>query len=224
LTPDDTRAALLYTITVTDAEHEQIETILRYWFGALEGPSDLDRSKNALWWAGDEATDAEIRERFGSLVEQALAGRLSHWADSPRGALALIILLDQFTRNLGRGSAAAYAGDAMALELAEQAIARGHDQQLRPIERSFLYMPMMHAEDPAVALRSLEIYAALSKQIAALGVENYPDSRAHALAHAKIVLDFGRYPHRNELLGRTSTPEELAYMADGAPTFGQTKR
>jgi uncharacterized protein (DUF924 family) len=212
---------------VTDADHEQheqIEAILRYWFGALEGPNDVDRSKNALWWAGNEAIDAQIRERFGGLVEQALAGGLSRWADSPRGALAQIILLDQFTRNLGRGSANAYAGDAMALELTEQAIARGHDEQLRPIERTFLYMPMMHAEDPAVARRSVEIYAELSKQIAGLGVEGYPDSRAHALEHAKIVLDFGRYPHRNELLGRTSTPEELAYMADGAPTFGQTKR
>ncbi|KIG13819.1 putative transmembrane protein [Enhygromyxa salina] len=209
---------------MTETEREQVETILRYWFGELDGPADIDRSKNALWWAGDPATDADIRARFGELVTQATRGALGHWADSPRGALALIILLDQFTRNLGRGTGDAYLGDAMALEVCEQAIAAGLDKQLRPIERSFMYMPMMHAEDVAVARRSLEVYTELSSDIAALGVEGYPDSRAHAVTHANIVLQFGRYPHRNELLGRTSSPEELAFMADGGPTFGQTKR
>jgi uncharacterized protein (DUF924 family) len=209
---------------MTDADREQIDTILRYWFGELDGPTAIDRSKNALWWAGDEATDNDIRERFGGLVAQACAGALSHWTESPRGALALVILLDQFTRNLGRGSADAYVGDARALEISEQMIASGQDKQLRPIERSFLYMPMMHAEDRDVAQRSVDTYAELSKAIAALGVEGYPDSHGHALTHAKIVLQFGRYPHRNELLGRESTADELAFMADGGPSFGQKKR
>lgn len=209
---------------VTDTAREQIETVLHYWFGPLEGPTDIDRSKNALWWAGDEATDADIRGRFGELVARATAGDLAHWTDSPRGALALIILLDQFTRNLGRGSARAYVGDAMALKVCEQAIAHGHDEQLRPIERSFSYMPMMHAEDTTIARRSIEVYTQLSNDIAALGIEGYPDSRAHAQTHADIVLRFGRYPHRNELLGRASSAEELAFMADGGPSFGQTKR
>jgi uncharacterized protein (DUF924 family) len=216
-------AALRYTIAVTD--NDRVETILQYWFGALDGPNDIDRSKNPLWWKGDEATDADIRERFGDLVAQATAGDLSDWlSDSPRSALALIILLDQFTRCLGRGSDQAYVGDAMALKVCEQAMFAGHDKQLRPIERSFMYMPMMHAEDSEVARRSIETYSDLSRDIAALGVEGYPDFRPHAKTHADIVLQFGRYPHRNELLGRPSTPEELAFMADGGPTFGQTKR
>ena len=215
-------AALLYTNRVT--EHDQIETVLRYWFGELEGPTDVDRSKNPLWWSGSEAIDADIRERFGELVEQACAGALSSWAESARGALALVILLDQFTRNLGRGTGEAYKGDAKALAVCEQAIAQGLDNKLRPIERGFLYMPMMHAEDQDIALRSIDIYTQLSNDIDELGVEGYPNSLAHALTHAKIVLRFGRYPHRNELLGRDSSAQELAFMADGGPNFGQAKK
>ncbi|PRQ09443.1 DUF924 family protein [Enhygromyxa salina] len=209
---------------MTDVDREQIETVLRYWFGELDGPAAIDPSKNKLWWAGDVDTDAEIRARFGELVGQAIDGSLSHWTATARGALALIILLDQFTRNLGRGSARAYVGDAMALAVGEQAIARGLDQQLRPIERAFMYMPMMHAEDVEVARRSVEVFTELSNAVAALGVEGYPDFRSHAITHADIVLKFGRYPHRNELLGRPSTPEEQAFMADGGPNFGQAKR
>ncbi|WP_219906891.1 DUF924 family protein [Enhygromyxa salina] len=207
---------------MTDTDREQINTILVYWFGQLDGPTDVDTSKNALWWAGDPTTDADIRERFGDAVARALDGALDHWAESARGALALVILLDQFTRCLGRGSAEAYVGDAAALCICRGAIERGQDRELRPIERSFLYMPLMHAEDPEVARQSVEAFAELSKEVA--GVEGYPDFSSHARGHADIVLRFGRYPHRNELYGRTPTAEEEAFLADGGPTFGQRKR
>src|SRR5262245_60663859 len=124
-----------------------IEDILRFWFGDLREPEDVDRSKMKMWWMGGETVDAEIKERFGGKVEEALEGKLGGWAESPRGSLALVILLDQFTRNVGRGTPSAFAGDHMALDVCLAAIERGQDRPLRLIERSFLYMPMMHAED-----------------------------------------------------------------------------
>lgn len=207
-----------------DAEHEQVEDILRYWFGELSGPNDIDTSKNALWWAGGEAIDAEIRERFGGLVARARAGELEHWARAPRSALALVILLDQFTRNLGRGTAEAFAGDAQALQVTQQALEDGHEQHLRPIERGFLCMPLMHAEDREAARRSLEIFERLSHDIAALGRDGHPDFHPSAVQHAEIVERFGRYPHRNELLGRETTEEEAAFLEGGGPSFGQRKK
>jgi uncharacterized protein (DUF924 family) len=175
-----------------------------------------------MWWMGGDAIDAEIRERFGTRVDEALAGKLGGWTDSPRGSLALVILLDQFTRNLGRGSAGAFAGDRAALQTCLSAIERGQDRHLRPIERAFLYMPMMHAEDRDMARRSIETFEQLSREVAVLG-GNYPDFRSHAVQHADIVLRFGRFPHRNEILGRTPSPDESEFLASGGPSFGQKK-
>lgn len=211
------------TRTVHDAEREQIEGILEYWFGELDGPHDFDPSKNALWWAGGEQVDAEIRERFADQVARARAGQLDHWAESPRGALALVILLDQFTRNLGRGTPEAFAADDRAQQLSQRSIERGLDQQLRPIERGFLYMPLMHAEDREIAQRSRELFGQLSREVEALGLDDHPDFLPHAKQHAEIVERFGRYPHRNEILGREPTPEEEAFLANGGPSFGQSK-
>jgi uncharacterized protein (DUF924 family) len=199
-----------------------IEEVLRFWFGELEGPTDIDMSKNRLWWSGGGAIDAEIEERFGNLVARALDGQLRNWTESARGSLALVILLDQFTRNLGRGTANAFAGDPASLKVCLEAVDKGFDRLLRPIERSFLYMPMMHAENEDVARRSLETFERLSREIAALG-GNYPDFRSHAVMHAEIVLRFGRFPHRNEALGRSSTAEEIQFLASGGSTFGQKK-
>ena len=200
----------------------RIEQVLTYWFGELSGPTDVDRSKNELWWEGGEAVDADIRERFGDLVGAACAGDLSGWTREPRGALALVILLDQFTRNVHRGTAEAFSGDARAVSIVDAAIASGHDRQLRFIERAFLYMPLMHAEDRVTAERSLAVFGALSSEISALGAE-LPDFVSSATQHADIVRQFGRYPHRNELLGRSTTDEERAFLDGGGPTFGQKK-
>ncbi|MCA9603709.1 MAG: DUF924 family protein [Polyangiales bacterium] len=197
--------------------------VLAYWFGALDGPLDFPKDKNALWWSGGASIDAEIRERFGSLVEQALVGGLTEWEAAPNTRLALVLVLDQFTRSIGRGTPRAFAGDARAQKLVLGAIEQGLDEDLRPIERAFLYMPLMHAEDRTLAKKSLEMFAEVSRVVAKAGVEGYPDFVEHAIGHAKIVERFGRYPHRNRILGRDSTPEEQAYLADGAPSFGQGK-
>jgi uncharacterized protein (DUF924 family) len=199
-----------------------IEDILRFWFGDLRESEDVDRSKMKLWWGGSAAFDAEIESRFGPYVKQALEGKLTSFADSARGSLALVILLDQFTRNIGRGTAAAFAGDHEALGVCERAIDRGFDRELRVIERAFLYMPMMHAEDRDVARRSVETFQRLSKEAAALGPD-YPDFASHALAHAEIIFRFGRFPHRNEAFHRTPLPEETEFLASGGPSFGQNK-
>jgi uncharacterized protein (DUF924 family) len=156
------------------------------------------------------------------LVPRALRGELNDWAQSPRGALALVIVLDQFTRTLGRGTAEAFAGDAMALATSVGQIDRGAHQSLRAIERGFLYMPLMHAEDRAVAQRSVALFAALAEETKA--VDGHPQFHSSAVQHAEIVLQFGRYPHRNPLLGRTPTAAELAFLDDGGPSFGQTKK
>ncbi len=202
---------------------DAFEAVLEYWFGPLEGELDFPRDKKQLWWMGGEAIDAEIRERFGDLVEEALAGGLSEWGETARGRLALIILLDQFTRNLGRGTPAAFAGDGRALSVCLEAIDRGQDKELRLIERSFFDMPMVHAEDALMARRCLEVFGELSGEIESCGVENQPDFLSHAQMHADIVIRFGRYPHRNETLSRDPTPEEEAYLEEGGPTFGQKK-
>lgn len=207
---------------MADAD-EAAEAVLDYWFGPLEGDLDFPRDKKQLWWMGGEAIDAEIRERFGTFVEEALAGGLSDWGESARGRLALVILLDQFTRNLGRGTPAAFAGDERALSVCLEGIDRGHDKQLRLIERSFFCMPMVHAEDADTAHKCLAVFGELSDEIGSCGVESHPDFLSHAQMHADIVMRFGRYPHRNDILSRKPTSEEQAYLQEGGPTFGQKK-
>lgn len=203
---------------------QQVEAVLTYWFGTLEGHDDIDRSKSALWWAGGDAVDADVRARFGDHVERALAGGLTDWAATPRGSLARVIVLDQFTRNIGRGTPAAFAGDADALRTCLAATEAGHDRQLRLVERWFLYMPMMHAEDRDMARRSVATFEALSREIAeAENAEALGDPLSHARTHADIVLRFGRYPHRNAILGRENTPDEDAFLAAGGPSFGQSR-
>ena len=202
---------------------DAFETVLEYWFGSLDGEHDFPKDRKQLWWMGGEAIDREIRERFGALVDEALAGGLSDWGETARGRLALIILLDQFARNLGRGTPAAFAGDERALSLCLEGIDRGQDEELRLIERSFFYMPMVHAEDAKVAHRCLDAFGQLSDEIASCGVGDHPNFLSHAQMHAGIVLRFGRYPHRNEILSRKPTPEEEAFLEEGGPTFGQKK-
>ena len=199
------------------------QAVLDYWFGPLDGDVDFPTNRKQLWWMGGEETDQDIRARFGALVDEALQGGLAEWEEAPRSRLALIILLDQFQRSLGRGTAEAFAGDARALGTCIEGIERGHDLALRPIERSFFCMPMAHAEDADVARRCLTVFGELSSEIAGCGVDNHPDFLSHARMHADIVLRFGRYPHRNAILSREPTPEEEAFLEGGGPTFGQTK-
>jgi uncharacterized protein (DUF924 family) len=186
-------------------------SILTFWYGPQRAAPD--RTERDVWFRKDAAFDAEIRARFGSAVDIALAGGYGAWCATAEGALARVLLLDQFTRNVHRDTPAAFAGDARALATAQDAVARGLDRALDPHGRWFLYMPFEHAEDRVAQLRSLALFGALATET---GLAR-PLEWAHK--HADIIARFGRYPHRNAILGRTSTPEELAFLAGPGSRF-----
>ena len=187
--------------------------VLDFWFGA---PGTALHGRNRPeWFRKDAAFDAEIARRFGALVEEALGGGLCEWNTAgPPSALARILLLDQFTRNAFRGSARSFAGDALALQAARAMVASGTDLALPPIQRWFVYLPYEHAEDLAVQEASLPLFAALGQADAALA-----GTMEYAQRHRDIVLRFGRFPHRNEILGRASTIEELAFLQEPGSSF-----
>ncbi len=190
----------------------QAQAVLDFWFLPQDSPG-YGAPRDA-WFRHDPQFDALIRERFGVLIELALAGGLRHWDTAgPQGTLARILLLDQFTRNTGRASPAAFAGDALALEAAQGLVDAGTDRQLLPVQRWFAYMPFEHAE--TLALQNLSV--ALFEQLkdAAPGFDGVLD---YALRHREVIARFGRFPHRNKILGRTSTPDEMAYL--GSPGSG----
>lgn len=175
----------------------RIDEVLRFWF------ADPDR-----WWVKDPAFDAEIRDRFGALHAAIERGEHEAWLDTPRGALAYVIVLDQFSRNIFRGTPGMFAADARALAATNAAIARGHDAALSPQERGFLYMPLMHSEALADQDRSVALFGALGT-----GQLDYAER------HRDIVRRFGRFPHRNAILGRASTPEELEFLTQPGSSF-----
>ena len=178
-----------------------------------------DRHK--LWYGFDAATDTLIRDSFGTLVEAAVAGSCRSWENQALSRLALIVVLDQFTRNIHRGRAGAFDGDARALRLALDAIDRGMDREVDPIPRGFFYMPLQHAEDLAIQERSVRIAERFDAECRA-AFEDYSGGLApYAREHRDIVARFGRFPHRNEALGRESTADELDYLAGDAPSYGQ---
>jgi uncharacterized protein (DUF924 family) len=155
------------------------------------------------WYEKDDAFDAEVRSRYLDLWRKAAAGELSSWEANDDGALALTIVLDQFPRNIFRGDARAFSSDAKAREVAGRAIARGTDTRIDPALLEFLYVPFMHSESLADQLRCVELF------------RNSPDNVKYATQHADIIRRFGRFPHRNLVLGRTTTPEEQAFLDAG---------
>lgn len=176
-----------------------IEEILSFWFGEEDGFRET-------WFQGGENFDREIRERFGSDYERGAAGELDGWKSSPRGCLALILLLDQFPRNMFRDDARAFATDPRAHEAAKHALESGFDRRLRPIERVFVYLPFEHSEDLEDQRRSVELFRALGRDLDSDELLDY------AIRHQRVIARFGRFPHRNEALGRSSTPEEEAFL------------
>lgn len=180
-----------------------VDAVLDFWFAT--GTPEENRPRPA-WWARNDAFDAEIRHRFASLHDQASTRRLEHWRAEPESALALVLVLDQFTRNLMRGSPQTYACDAHALDVAKGAIASGFDQKLLPIRRQFFYLPFMHSEVLAEQDRCVALFEALT------GLPDQENSLKFARRHQEIVARFGRFPHRNALLGRTTTPEEAQFL------------
>ena len=181
--------------------------VLGFWFGAPTGAARPE------WFRKDPDFDAQVRARFAALHAQAAAGGLEAWAGEPASALALVVVLDQFSRNLHRGDARAFAQDARALALARGAVDRGWDRGKLPVERQFLYLPFEHAEDPAIQDRSVALFAGLEAFEATRGLTEWAEK------HRAIIRRFGRFPHRNAALGRASTAEELAFLREPGSGF-----
>lgn len=173
------------------------------------------------WFQADPAFDEAVRVSFGDAVKQALAGGFEEWREEPGSRLALILLLDQMTRNIFRGTAEAFAGDDRALALCQEGLDRGHDLGLRPFERMFFYLPLEHAEDEALQERSVFCYEQLAKRAMPVYEEALSSGLEYAKKHRDIIARFGRFPHRNEVLGRASTPAEQIYLDGGGMSFGQ---
>ena len=187
------------------------EEVLSFWFGEPGTPEH--GTSRVVWFARSPAFDDEIRRRFGALNETAVEGGLEDWEGEPRSTLALIIVLDQFSRNLHRDSARAFDGDARALTLARWMVSATWDRELAPLERQFVYMPFEHSESQEMQEESLRLFGKLAR---------YPETRdllRWAEAHARIVERFGRFPHRNVALGRASTAEELAFLKEPDSSF-----
>ena len=183
----------------------QPRDVLDFWFG--------QPPKN--WFRKDAAFDATIRARFGATIDKAVSGGLREWdRQGPAGTLARILVLDQFTRNAWRGTPAAFAGDALALAAALVLVESGGDQALTPQQRAFAYMPFEHAEDPAMQQRAVDLFTQLAAQH-----DGLTDTRDYACRHRAVIARFGRFPHRNAILGRPSTPDETAFLAEPGSRF-----
>ena len=194
--------------------------VLDYWLGDGIEKDWPTQDLGKRWFGGGAELDAEISARFGAAVEQALAGGLQSWEQPPLHRLALIILLDQFTRNVFRGDARAFAGDARAQQLVRQTIAAGEDLQLPWAARIFLYMPLMHAESPPLQDECVARFTRLVDDAPEALKQRLQGNLDFAHQHRDIIKLFGRFPYRNAALGRADTPEEQDFLRKG-PRFGQ---
>ncbi len=207
--------------SITDDDQIHIERILAFWFKAKELSAPQIDGRMDVWFGEDPVFDRQIEAEFATLVERAADGKLDHWADDPRGRLALILLLDQFPRNIYRNTAKAFDKDKQALKLCVEGAMAKKDQGLTPIERVFFYMPLQHAESRRVQAKSVDIYNRLAAAVSPTLRETFETVAQFAELHHDIIERFGRFPHRNRVLNRANTAEEEEYLAGDSPTFGQ---
>jgi uncharacterized protein (DUF924 family) len=192
------------------------EDVLSFWFGPPGAPPLANAER---WFARDDAFDAEIAARFGALHERAAAGGLESWRETPTGALALVIVLDQFSRNLHRGSPRAFALDSAARDVAKEMRARRMDRALAPMERAFLYMPYMHAENLALQEEAVALFGELAGEAPPELAESLRGSLDFARRHRDVIARFGRFPHRNAALRRADTPAEEEFLKEPGSSF-----
>jgi uncharacterized protein (DUF924 family) len=195
------------------------EQVLEFWFGSKPDDAAVAREKAELWWKADPATDEAIRHRFGGLVETAGRGELSEWAETPRGLLALTLLTDQFPRNIYRKTPQSFAFDPAARAFCKHGIARGFDLQLRPIERVFHYLPLEHSEALEDQEESVRLYAELVQLVPEPHKDLFLGYLDFAQRHRQIIVRFGRFCHRNAILGRASRPEEIEFLKQPGSSF-----
>ncbi len=207
--------------TITDEDKVRIDAILSFWFKeqALTAPQ-IDRRMD-IWFGEDPVFDHEIEKEFADDIDRACKGELDHWGDDPRGRLALILLIDQFRRNIHRNTADAFSKDRLALKLCVEGAMHKKDKGLSPIQKVFFYMPLQHAESRKVQAKSVELYNRLAETVSPTYRETFATVAQFAELHKDIIDQYGRFPHRNKLLNRENTPQEAEYLAGDSPDFGQ---
>jgi uncharacterized protein (DUF924 family) len=198
----------------------EIESVLDFWFGACGADGSLDPAKKKMWFGGGRKHDGAIRERFGALHARASRGELDmEWAATPPGRVALIVVLDQFSRHIHRDTAAAFARDAAAQQLAVVGIDRGADHRLVPAQRVFFYLPLEHSEDIELQRLCVRCFDGLAHTVPAARRKDYDGYLDYARRHLEIIERFGRFPHRNKVLGRRSTPAEVRFLKEPGSSF-----
>ncbi|RBA23474.1 DUF924 family protein [Herminiimonas fonticola] len=198
---------------------ETADAIHEFWFGTDADDVKAADQKKKLWWSKDAAIDNIIVQRFEKSTLAAADGALDFWKTTPRGLLALILLTDQFPRNMYRGTANSFAYDHIALQLSLQALEQGVDQLLRPIERVFVYLPLEHSESIDDQERAVQLFEQLARDVVPAQKSTFDGFHQFAIRHRDIIARFGRFPHRNEILGRTSTEEEISFLKTAGSSF-----
>ena len=197
------------------------DDVHRFWFGEFDDWLECATENTERWFQRGAELDAPLREQFSALLLAAARGEIDHWIDTPRGAISLILTLDQFPRHIHRGSARAFDLDAKALQVCQIGIERRVDEQLSPVERGFFYLPMEHAEDLQVQEQGVALMHANTRSATPELHEYLQNAASYGEIHRDIIARFGRFPHRNEVLGRISSTQETAYLRVGGQRFGQ---
>lgn len=195
------------------------EDLLDFWFGDVPPQGPVPPERLRFWFTGGDETDGRIRERFENLVQRGAGGEFDSWSSSPRGRLALIVLLDQFPRNIHRKTPAAYAHDPKALELSLAGLRAGDDRSLATLEKAFFYLPLEHSEDLRMQEQSVDAFRRLLEEAPAALKAPCESFYDYAVRHRDVIARFGRFPHRNRVLGRASTPEEEEFLTQPGSSF-----
>ena len=199
--------------------NETIEKILEFWFGGFPDAYSADLTRQNMWFEEGHKYDQEIFIKFGDVYQRAVEGELAHWLDMPRGRLAVIILLDQFSRHIHRGYPEAFAQDEKAQEICLEGIGAGDDLNMHPIERSFFYLPLEHAEDRDRQKWSVQAYNQLLADVPESHQQPYREMLEYAMRHHYVIENFGRFPELNAILERESTKQELEFIEQGEYSF-----
>jgi uncharacterized protein (DUF924 family) len=206
-------------MTKRAANHADYEEILTFWFGELDEHGRAAKASQDRWWSKDPALDAQIRQQFGSTHAALMGGELDRWLACPRARLAYIVVLDQFSRNMFRDTAAMFASDPLALRAALTGIDAGMHRQLKLDERGIFYMPLLHSEELSDQERCVALFLELTNEVTRSARATMLSRVGFAERHRDIVKKFGRFPHRNAVLGRESTPDELEFLAGPGSSF-----
>lgn len=190
------------------------QAILDFWFGPPGNPDSSYAERRRMWFGKDEAVDTLIRQKFEEIYTKASSGDYKSWQSSSKGCLALAIVLDQFPRNMFRGNQKSFETDPQALKITQKALAQGFDRELLPVQRLFLYLPLEHSENRDHQQQAVTLFQALADEH-----QEFNDTYVYALKHQAVIERFGRFPHRNEILSRPSTPEELEFLQQPGSSF-----